>query len=89
VAQINVTKMSSKGQVVIPKEMREDIVDGEKLVIIRNGHQIIIEKEDFISETLEADLEFARKTEEAWQSYEKGDFKKMPVDEFLKEIERW
>ncbi len=33
---------------------------------------------------IEEDLEFARRTEEAWKRYEKGEFKSMPVDDFLK-----
>jgi AbrB family looped-hinge helix DNA binding protein len=32
--EIAITKMSSKGQVVIPAEMRGNIHEGEKLVII-------------------------------------------------------
>ncbi|MBI2043649.1 hypothetical protein HYT25_04640 [Candidatus Pacearchaeota archaeon] len=38
---------------------------------------------------LEDDLEFARKTEEAWQEIDDGKFKEMPSEEFLKEIEKW
>ena len=38
------TKMSSKGQVVIPQELREDFNEGDKLVVIRNNDQIILKK---------------------------------------------
>ena len=34
-------------------------------------------------------MEFAKRTEEAWKSYEKGEFKSMDSDKFLKEIEKW
>jgi len=43
-AQIDMTKMSSKGQVVIPQELREDFNEGDKLVVIRNNDQIILKK---------------------------------------------
>ena len=33
---ISITKMSSKGQIVIPVEMRRNIKEGEKLIIIQN-----------------------------------------------------
>jgi len=33
---IAITKLSSKGQIVIPSEMRGDFSVGEKLVIIKN-----------------------------------------------------
>ena len=36
---VDITKISSKGQVVIPLDMREDLKEGEKLVIIKAGKQ--------------------------------------------------
>lgn len=41
---INVTKMSSRGQVVIPLEARENINEGDKLIVIRQGDEIILKK---------------------------------------------
>ncbi len=38
--QIDTTKMSSRGQVVIPLEMRKDIKEGEKLIVIRKNNEI-------------------------------------------------
>jgi len=84
-----ITKMSSKGQIVIPVEMREDIEEGEKLVIIRNDHQLIIEKIKAVSKSLKEDLEFAKRTEEAWKSYDKGEFKSMDSKDFLKKLKKW
>jgi len=86
---INITRMSSKGQVVIPQEMREGIKEGEKLVIIKNNKQIILEKMEEFDKNLEEDLEFARRTEEAWKRYDKGEFISMDAEEFLKEIKKW
>ncbi|MDO8741478.1 MAG: AbrB/MazE/SpoVT family DNA-binding domain-containing protein [Candidatus Woesearchaeota archaeon] len=86
---IAITRMSSKGQIVIPAEMREGINEGEKLVIIKNKHQFILEKASDLDKNLEEDLEFARRTEEAWKRYEKGEFIEMDFDDFLKEVEKW
>ena len=55
-SQIDITKMSSKGQVVIPQELRKDIKDGDKLVVIRNEDQIILKKANKFDKTLEDDL---------------------------------
>ena len=87
--KIDFTKMSSKGQVVIPLEMRKDIKEGEKLVIIKNGEQIIMKKASSMDKNLEEDLEFARRTEEAYKRYEKGEFISLPADKFLKELKKW
>jgi len=88
-ANISVTKMSSKGQVVIPQDMREDIKEGDKLVVIKNNSQIILKKMDKFDKNLEADLEFARRTEEAWKRIDRGEYIEMNADEFLEEIKKW
>ncbi len=43
--QIDTTKMSSRGQIVIPLDMRKDIKEGDKLIIIRKDNEIILKKE--------------------------------------------
>lgn len=86
---IAITKMSSKGQIVIPQEMRESINPGEKLIIIKSGKQMIMRKMKEMEKILEEDLEFAKRTEEAWQRYDKGEFISMDSKDFLKELEKW
>ena len=88
-SQIDITKMSSKGQVVIPLDLRKGIKEGEKLVVIRNKDQIILKKASSFDKNLEEDLEVARRTEEAWGRYQKGEFKTMEFDDFLEEIKKW
>jgi len=87
--QINITKMSSKGQIVIPSEMRKNIKEGEKIVIIQNGDQLILKKANDFSKNIEEDLIFAKRTEEAWKRYDKGEFISMDFDDFLKEAKKW
>lgn len=87
-ANIAVTKMSSKGQVVIPTEMRADIKEGEKIIIIKAGKQIIMEKASEFDEKLKEDLLFAKRTEEAMKKYEKGEFKEMDFDAFIAELKK-
>ncbi len=86
---IAITRISSKGQVVIPQEMREDLKEGDKLVIIKNNGQMILKKADKFSKNLEEDLEFARRTEEAYKRYERGEFIEMEFDDFIKEMKNW
>ena len=87
--EIAITRISSKGQVVIPLEMRGDLKEGDKLVIMKNNDQIILKKANKFSETIEEDLEFAKRTEEAWKRYEKGEFKEMEFDDFINEMKKW
>ena len=88
-AEIAITRMSSKGQVVIPSEMRADFKEGEKLLVIKSRGRLILKKAKDMDKNLEEDLIFARRTEKAWKRYEKGEFKTMSADDFLKELEKW
>ena len=87
--EIAITKMSSKGQVVIPAEMRADIPEGEKLLIIRNNRQIIMKKASELDKNVAEDIEFAKRTEEAWKRIEKEKGIKMDFDKFVEEMKKW
>ncbi len=43
--EVATTKLSSKGQIVIPVSMRRDFSVGEDLVIIKEGDDLIIKKQ--------------------------------------------
>jgi len=86
---IAITRISSKGQVVIPAEMRADIQEGEKLLIIHNDKQLIMKKASDLDKDVAEDIEFARKTEEAWKRIKAGKGIKMDFDDFLKEMKKW
>jgi len=87
-AEVDITTMSSKGQVVIPLEMRKGFQEGEKFVIIKVGKQLILKSVHDFDKNIEEDLEFARRTEEAWQRYEKGEFVSQSSDDFLRDLEK-
>ena len=86
---VAITRMSSKGQVVIPAEMRKGLNEGDKLLIIQSNDQLIMKKASKLDKNLKEDLEFAKRTEEAWKSYKKGEFRRMNSKDFLEEIEKW
>jgi AbrB family looped-hinge helix DNA binding protein len=87
--EIALTKMSSKGQVVIPLELREDIKEGEKLLVIKNGHQLILKKASEKETSLQDDIEFAKRTEKSLDRYKKGKFKTLDFDDFIETIKKW
>lgn len=86
---ISTTKISSKGQIVIPAHMRENLKEGEELLIIKDDDRIILKTTGKLTEQMKEDLEFSRRTEEAWKAYDRGEFITMDFDEFLKEMDKW
>jgi bifunctional DNA-binding transcriptional regulator/antitoxin component of YhaV-PrlF toxin-antitoxin module len=87
--EIGITRMSSKGQIVIPSSMRKDCPEGEELLIIREGKRFILKPLDEFKPALREDILFAEKTEQAFAEYEKGSFKRKEKREFLDELASW
>ena len=86
---INIIKMSSKGQIVIPLDMRKGIKEGEKLFIIQNEGKLIIKKASESDKNFQEDLEFARRTEEAYKRIEAGEYISVDSKNLTKEMMKW
>ncbi len=69
--QIDTTKMSSRGQIVIPLDMRKDIKEGDKLIVIKKDDEIIIKKSipewTILSEKSLAKNWLNKEEDEAWK----------------------
>ena len=87
--EIDTTTISSKGQIVIPANMRKDIKEGDKFLIIRDKSSFLLKKADDLDEKFKEDLEFVRRTEEAWKQIDKGKYKEYSSQEFLKKLKKW
>lgn len=81
--------MSTKGQIVIPQEMRDCFPAGEKILLMKEDKKVVIKPVSELSKQLKEDLEFARRTEEAYRRHEKGDLIVMDWDDFIKEMRTW
>jgi AbrB family looped-hinge helix DNA binding protein len=73
---MNIGKLSKKGQIVIPKEIREKfgIKPGDAVIFRIQGDKVILEKiqekmSDILknSEPIEESLEFQRKLRDEWE----------------------
>jgi len=87
--EIDTATISSKGQIVIPIGMRKDFKEGDTLLIIKDKNTIMLKRADDLDEKFKEDLEFARRTEEAYKRHERGEFKVMSAEKFLEELDKW
>jgi AbrB family looped-hinge helix DNA binding protein len=85
---VAITKISSKGQIVIPTNLRKGISVGEEFLIIRDHDRIIMKKINELTKEFKEDLKFAQHVEKAWKTYEKTKFKSLSADKFLEELEK-
>lgn len=83
-----VAKVSTKGQIVIPSSMREDIHKGDQFLIVKDEKRIILKNMDSLASDLKDDIIFAEQVENAWLDYERGKFVSKSKDEFLDELEK-
>jgi len=85
------TRISSKGQVVIPSRVRQKlgIEAGSVFAILtpRKGNVVVLKKID--SKSLQADLRVFREVERAWREIERGQARRASRKRFLEELETW
>lgn len=86
---MELTRISSKGQVVIPNNIRKklDLKDQEVLVVSAKDDLIVLKK---IDDPMTAeDIRTFNEIKEAWKEIESGKAKTMHHEDFLKEISKW
>jgi len=85
------TRISSKGQVVIPSRVRQKlgIEAGTVFAILtpRKGNVVVLKKID--SKALQADLRVFREVERAWREIKRGQARRASRKRFLEELETW
>lgn len=87
--KFEVTSMSSKGQVVIPIDIRVELnlVEGEVLGISSQDGLIVLKKIE--NEMSRDEIGTLKEIKEAWQEIGNGKSKKLSSEGFLKEISAW
>ncbi|MFC2174371.1 AbrB/MazE/SpoVT family DNA-binding domain-containing protein [archaeon] len=88
---MDVVRLSSKGQLVIPQEMRADLElkAGEKLVIIGGKDGLVLKPLKRLSGELLQELADAKLAADSWKEMDKGKALKFSKNRFRKELESW
>ena len=81
-----IAKVSTKGQIVIPQALRNDIHTGDEFLMVKDHGRIILKNIKDLAADLKDDFIFAEKVEKAWQEYDKNLFETKSEEEFLKEL---
>lgn len=81
-----VTKLSTKGQIVIPREVRDNFKEGTTFSVIRKNDLIIFKKmKDYSSD----ELKEIEELDLIWKEIESGKATKKTKKQFLRELDSW
>ena len=83
------TRVSSRGQIVIPSVVRKKlgIKEGNVFAVSSKNDMIVLK---MLQTGMNAeDLHTLKLIEEAWEDIESGRFKRAPPEEFFKELAKW
>ena len=83
------TRTSSKGQIVIPTDIRKklQIKEGTVFAISTKKNILVLKKLD--TEMGAEDLRTLKLVEEAWEDIEEGRYKRATPENFFKELAKW
>lgn len=80
------TKLSTKGQVVLPESIREGIDVGTAFMVTRSNKLIILKEIEGLTEEEKREL---KELDKIWKDIDEGRGTTMDVDEFLNEMKTW
>jgi AbrB family looped-hinge helix DNA binding protein len=89
VAVPELTRASSKGQIVIPSIVRKKLAIKEGSVFAVSSKDNIIVLRKLETGMREEDLKTLKLIEEAWQDIEEGRFRTGSPEKFFKELGKW
>ena len=83
-------RLSSKGQLVIPQDIRKarHISEGSVFAVSSPKEDILILKK-ITNPLLQEDLEILKDVEEAWEEIKRGKYKESSKKEFLNDLKLW
>ena len=88
---MEIVKLSTRGQFVIPQEMRSKLKlrAGEKLLVIEDAGSIVVRPISRMSKRLMEELAGARMAAGGWKDVGEGKASRESKEKFLKRLEAW
>lgn len=80
------TKLSTKGQIVIPEEIREGIDVGTPFIVMRQNNLIILKK---IEGLTKQEMEEMKELDKIWKEIDSGKCKSYSEKEFFAKLKEW
>ena len=83
---MKITKLSTKGQIVIPEEIRQGINVGTPFIVTKKDNLIILK---IVEGLTKKEMEEMKELEKIWKEIDAGKGVTLNKEEFLKEMNAW
>ncbi|MCK5624292.1 AbrB/MazE/SpoVT family DNA-binding domain-containing protein [Candidatus Pacearchaeota archaeon] len=83
---MEITKLSTKGQIVIPENLRKNFQEGTAFNVVQQNDLIILKP---VKGLTNEELKEMKELERIWKDIDKGKGTTVDVEDFIKEMENW
>ena len=83
---MEITKLSTKGQIVIPEEIRKGLKSGTAFIVSKQNDLIVLKK---ISDLTKREIEEIKELDKIWRDIDAGKGKTTNIEEFLDVMKKW
>ena len=83
---MEITKLSTKGQIVIPESLRKGLDIGTPFTVTKKGNIIVLKKVEGLTGE---EMEEMKELNEIWKEIDEGKGLTLSKEEFLKEMNVW
>lgn len=83
---MEITKLSSKGQIVIPESLRKGFEDGTAFNVVKQNNLIILKP---IKGLTKEEIKEMKDLDKIWKEIDDGKCKTYSEEEFFKKLKEW
>ncbi|MFH1308269.1 MAG: AbrB/MazE/SpoVT family DNA-binding domain-containing protein [archaeon] len=83
---MEITKISTKGQVVIPEGIRKGLAEGTAFIVSKQNDLIILKKVEGLTEK---EMKEMKELDKIWKDIDEGKGTTQKVEDFLDEMKKW
>ena len=83
---MEITKLSTKGQVVIPENLRRNVEVGTPFMVSKQGNLIVLKRMDGLTK---AEIDEIKELDKIWKEIDEGKCDSYSVEDFFSEMKKW
>jgi len=83
---MEITKLSTKGQIVIPENLRKGLQTGTPFIVSRQENLIVLKE---VKDLTKHEMEEMKELDKIWKEIDSGKCESYTQEEFFKKMKEW